>query len=104
MDYEPFFIIRIAELRKQKGVSARDMSLSVGQNVNYVNHIERGKMFPSMTGFFAICDYLSVTPQDFFDADVVRPAKLNALTENLKRLDEDALDSIASVVEKMLNR
>jgi transcriptional regulator with XRE-family HTH domain len=104
MDYEQFFMNRVAELRKQKGVSARDMSLSVGQNVNYVNHIERGKMFPSMTGFFALCDYLGVTPQDFFDADTERPAKLNALTENLKKLDEDAPDGITNVVEKMLSK
>jgi transcriptional regulator with XRE-family HTH domain len=104
MNYEQFFINRIAELRKQKGVSARDMSLSVGQNVNYVNHIERGKMFPSMTGFFALCDYLGVTPRDFFDADTEQPAKLNALTESLKKLDEDALAGITSVVEKMLSK
>ncbi len=102
MDNEQFFIQRLATLRKQKGASARDMSLSVGQNVNYVNHIERGKMFPSMTGFFALCDYLGVTPRDFFDTETEHPAKLNALIGNLKKLDEDALDRIAGVVEKML--
>jgi transcriptional regulator with XRE-family HTH domain len=80
------------------------MSLSAGQNANYVDHIERGKMFPSMTGFFALCDYLGVTPRDFFDADTEQPAKLSALTENLKKLDEDALDSITRVVEKMLRK
>ncbi len=102
MDNEQFFKKRLAELRKQKGVSARDMSLTVGQNVNYVNHIELGKTFPSMTGFFALCDYLGITPRDFFDEDINQPAKLNTLIENLKSLDEDALDGIYSVVEKML--
>jgi transcriptional regulator with XRE-family HTH domain len=78
------------------------MSLSAGQNVNYVNHIERGKMFPSMTGFFALCDYLCVTPRDFFDADTEQPTKLNALVENLKKLDDDALGYVAGIAEKML--
>jgi transcriptional regulator with XRE-family HTH domain len=102
MDNEQFFISRLAELRKQKGASARDMSLSAGQNVNYVNHIERGKMLPSMTGFFSLCDYLNVTPRDFFDAETKLPAKLNALIANLKKLDGEALVRIAGVVEKML--
>ena len=102
MDNEQFFKKRLAELRKQKGVPARDMSLTVGQNVNYVNHIELGKTFPSMTGFFALCDYLGITPRDFFDAGTEHPAKLNALIENLKKLDDESLDDISSVVEKML--
>jgi transcriptional regulator with XRE-family HTH domain len=102
MDNVQFFISRLAELRKQKGVSARDMSQTVGQNVNYVNHIELGKMLPSMAGFFAICDYFGITPKDFFDADAARPAKINAIMENLKQLDEDALNQIAGEVEKML--
>jgi transcriptional regulator with XRE-family HTH domain len=104
MDNEQFFITRLIELRKQKGVSARDMSLSAGQNANYVNHIERGKMLPSMTSFFALCGCLGITPKEFFDADSAHPAKLNALIENLKRLDEEALDSIMSVVERMLTK
>jgi transcriptional regulator with XRE-family HTH domain len=71
VNYEQFFIRRLAELRKQKGVSAQDMSLSLGQNENYVNHIENGKMFPSMQAFFALCEYLNITPRDFFNTEDV---------------------------------
>ena len=39
-----FIKYRIASLRNQKGVSARDMSLSIGQNENYINRIETGIM------------------------------------------------------------
>ena len=38
--YENDFAKRLSELRIQKGVSARDMSLSLGQNSGYINHIE----------------------------------------------------------------
>lgn len=52
------FSLRLAKLRTQKGVSARDMSLSMGQNPGYINNIETGKSMPSLSGFFYICDYL----------------------------------------------
>lgn len=54
--YDKFLSERIANLRVLKNVSARDMSLSMGQNENYINHIENGKSMPSMQGFFYICE------------------------------------------------
>ena len=75
MDYLDWIPDRIAELRLQKGVSARDMSLSLGQSVSYINKIENGKSLPSMMGFFYICEYLGITPKEFFDTDNVNPEK-----------------------------
>lgn len=43
------FSLRLAKLRTQKGVSARDMSLSMGQNPGYINNIETRKSMPSLT-------------------------------------------------------
>ena len=37
---EKDFAIRLARLREKKGVSARDMSLSLGQCESYINKIE----------------------------------------------------------------
>ena len=64
--YVKEFSKRLCELRLEKGVSAREMSLSLGQSASYINRIENGKMLPSMSGFFKICDYLSITPNGFF--------------------------------------
>ncbi len=47
---EKDFAIRLAWLREKKGVSARDMSLSIGQNPGYINNIETGKAKPSLDG------------------------------------------------------
>lgn len=58
MDYIEWFHNRVAELRIQKGVSARDMSLSLGQSESYINKIENKRTLPSMTGFIYICEYL----------------------------------------------
>ena len=43
--YEDFVPERLAKLRTQKGVSARDMSLSLGQANNYINNIENKNRF-----------------------------------------------------------
>ena len=37
------FSKRLVQLRMAKGVSARDMSLSLGQNPGYINSIENNK-------------------------------------------------------------
>ena len=57
------FSRRLAALRIQKGVSARDMSLSIGQSAGYINNIENGVNLPSMAAFFYICDFLTIPPQ-----------------------------------------
>ena len=69
------FIRRLVELRMNKGVSAREMSLSIGQAPSYINNIETGVSFPSMTAFFYICDFLGVTPSEFFDTENTNPIK-----------------------------
>ena len=43
MNYEEKFAERLAQLRMTKGVSARDMSLSIGQSTGYINNIENKK-------------------------------------------------------------
>lgn len=43
--YEEFVPKRLAKLRLQKGVSARDMSLSLGQANNYINNIKTKNHF-----------------------------------------------------------
>ena len=102
--YENEFQARLAQLRENKGVSARDMSLSIGQNPGYINNIETGKALPSMSGFFYICEYLQLSPKDFFDTDAKNPEKLNELIKDLKKLDDKQLDSIASIVQGLVKK
>lgn len=99
--YEEDFPIRLAKLRTQKGVSARDMSLSIGQNPGYINNIETGKAFPSMSTFFYICEYLNISPMDFFDFGNSVPEKLNDIIADLKALSPKQLDGIATVIKEL---
>lgn len=98
---ESFVGDRLANLRIAKGVSAREMSLAIGQSENYINKIENKKSYPSMTAFFYICEYLGITPRDFFDDGNINPQQLNNIVEGLKRLDGGALVHIAGIVGEM---
>ena len=104
MDYEGFVAKRITALRQAKDVSARDMSLSIGQNVNYINHIEKRKTEPSLTGLVYICEYLNITPHEFFDEGNPYPERIRGIVENIKRLEDNALKALAVIVEEMVTK
>ncbi|KJS84758.1 helix-turn-helix domain-containing protein, partial [Desulfosporosinus sp. BICA1-9] len=99
--YEDLFYERLTRLRTQKGVSARDMSLSLGQSESYINKIENKKSLPSMTGFFYICEYLNVPPKDFFDDEVSFPTKLNDLIDELKKLNDGQLEHLLAIIKDL---
>ena len=99
---EKDFSLRLAQLREKKGVSARDMSLSMGQNPGYINNIESGKSMPSLAGIFYICEYLGITPSEFFDVDSHNPHKLKQIMDNLKRLDDRQLDTISVLIHDII--
>ena len=102
--YEEFTQDRIAQLRIQKDVSARDMSLSLGQNNSYINQIENRKALPSLQGLFYICEYFGITPQQFFDEGDAYPVQLAELVEDMKKLDSVTLDHISAIVKKILSK
>lgn len=95
------FIARLVELRNNKGVSARDMSLSLGQSVNYINSIENGLALPSMTVFFYICEYLGITPQEFFDIDSKNPTKSKELEKTSHGLNTEQLDHLIAITKNL---
>ena len=93
------FANRLTELRMNKGTSARDMSLSIGQSPGYINNIENGVNYPSMTVFFYICDYLGVTPREFFDFDTANLPKANELLNVTKGLSTDQLELLIALAK-----
>ena len=98
---EKVFAMRLATLRTKKNVSAREMSLSIGQNQGYINHIESGQGTPSLSGVFYICEYLGITPSQFFDFDIKNPEKLNKINEYLKKLNDEQLDALEMFLKSM---
>ena len=95
------FSLRLAKLREKKGVSARDMSLSIGQNAGYINNIESGKAMPSLSGLYYICEYLGITPSEFFDAENADPASISEIVRDLKKLNAEQLASVAGIINAL---
>lgn len=91
-DISSGFIGTLTSLRLSKGISAREMSLSLGQSSDYINDIENGKSYPSMQMFFLICDYLNITPIDYFrfasdyNSDILH--KINLTVQDLSKDDQ----------------
>lgn len=96
-----FISDRIAKLRTEKNISARDMSLSLGQSQSYINNIENKKALPSMQMFLYICEFLGVEPKDFFEEDVISPSKLNETIAALKSLSPKQLDLLTAFAKEM---
>ena len=100
--YEEQFSKRLAELRAKKGVSARDMSISIGQNPGYIRAIENGTSFPAMSNFFYICEYLNVTPQEFFNFDEEPSNGMNALVDQLKQFDDKQISALTAFIKTIV--
>ncbi|MEG2234377.1 MAG: helix-turn-helix transcriptional regulator [Oscillospiraceae bacterium] len=99
--YEDFIANRVSQLRINKNVSARDMSLSIGQNQNYISHIESRKMLPSMQALFYICEYLGIKPKDFFD-DEKQPSLLqHEAISYIYELNDDDVEMIIGFIKRI---
>ena len=98
---EQFIKQRIAKLRTDKNISARELSLQLGQSTGYINTIENGKSLPSMSMFLYICDYFNITPMEFFDEQSECPALLNDIINECKSLDKETLESILNLIKNI---
>jgi len=96
------FPLRLAQLRMKKGVSAREMSLAIGQNEGYIQNIESGKSLPAMDKFLYICDYLKISPSDFFNMENEDPVEQTELVQNWRKLNPVQKTAIHTVINSYL--
>lgn len=99
MDDTEWFRWRLTQLRMEKGVSARDMSLSLGQSPSYINKIENRRTMPSMAGFFYICDYFGISPGEFFDAGTASPQKTKELAQAAGKLSPKQAEHVLQIIQ-----
>ena len=95
---------RISELRIKKCVSKYKMSLDLGHSKSYIQSISSGKALPSLSEFLCLCDYLGVTPKEFFDADIKEPQLVYKLKELTKDLAEDDLVALIALAERLADK
>lgn len=101
MDYAQWFAQRLTQLRIEKGVSSRDMSLSLGQSESYINKIENRRTLPSMSGFFSICDYFGIRPEEFFNPELASPSKIAEIQTLLGKLPPHKAEHILQVIQDL---
>ena len=95
---------RIAFLRTAKNISARELSLRLGQSVGYINHIEIGTSNPSIEMLFYICEELGVTMSEFFEEDNKYPLLVNEILQLSKTLNKSSLESVTSVMKNLSDK
>ena len=95
---ENFIRERLTQLRMKKNVSEYKMSLDLGHSKSYIQSIVSGRAMPSMTEFLYICDYLDVTPAEFFDEKIKNPALLNNMIEKASEMGDDDLQLLCRII------
>lgn len=98
---ELFIRQRIAFLRTNKKISARELSLRLGQSEGYINAIENGKSNPSVQMLQYICEELGVSLSDFYDTENQYPDLIKEIIKQAKKLDKKSLESVLSVMKNM---
>ena len=103
-EYEALFIRQLEKYRQMKNVSMREMSLSLGQSPGYIAKLLSGHNSPKMLTFYWICDYLKLTPSEFFDEHTQNPALLRLLMNDMQKLDEEQLLHILAIVKGLIDK
>lgn len=100
MDIE-FIRNRISQLRTKKNVSEYKMSTDLGHSKSYMQSISSGRSAPSLSEFLYICEYLGVTPKEFFDDEITEPLLVQRLYELTRNMSEDDLKVLISTAERL---
>ena len=63
------------------------------------NTIDKSRL---MSSFFYICEYLNVTPQEFFDFNEDHADGINALVNQLDKLDEEQIQALTAFIKTIV--
>lgn len=98
---EQFIRDRISKLREQKQVSERKMSLDLGHSTSYIRSITSGRSLPSMSEFLYICEYLGVTPMEFFNEDKATTLMQQKAIDYIYSMSDEDVSLIIGFIERM---
>ena len=101
MNYEEFIRNRITKLRMLKNVSEYQMSLDMGHSKSYIQSISSGRALPSMSEFISICEYLGITPKEFFDDENSNPVLHGEVIETMKDMQDKDIELILALLKRL---
>lgn len=101
---EIFFCDRLRFLRNERKISAREMSLALGQNETYINKIETRQRSVSMESFFRICNYLQISPSTFFD-ESIKNTDIDAekFLQTFRKLNPNQAEHIYEIMKDLVS-
>lgn len=91
---------RVTELRIKKGIAEHRMSIELGHSRSYMQSISSGRALPSMTEFLAICDYLEITPMEFFDESTPNPPLIKEINNKIKNFSDEDLLLLLNIINR----
>ncbi len=93
---------RYANIRNAHNISARKLSIELGQSSEYINQIETGKNMPSIEGLINFCEYFNISLTEFFNESIMYPVQYQTLISELNKLDALELEQIINLI-KLIN-
>lgn len=104
-EYAKQFALRLSTLRDGKGSSAREMSLALDLNHSYINSVENLKFYPTADNIFRMCEYLGVTPSEFFSPiDGQKKDKRAEIHALLALLNDRQVEAIYTILSDLTIR
>ncbi|MCI9009918.1 MAG: helix-turn-helix transcriptional regulator [Clostridia bacterium] len=94
---------RYAKIRLAHDISARKLSMELGQSTEYINQIENGRCLPSVEGLLNFCDYFQISVGEFFEERFQYPVQYSKIIEELNRMDEQTVGKIYELL-KLINQ
>lgn len=93
---------KYAAIRLAHGISARKLSLELGQSSEYINQIESGKCMPSVEGMLNFCSYFGISVGELFSDEWRFPVEYGKIYSELNKMDVMAINQIYELL-KLLN-
>lgn len=78
------------------------MSLDLGKNRGYIQSISSGRALPSIEIFLEICEYLDITPTEFFCADS-KSLLIQQADSLLQTLSDENIIAVIKILQQLQN-
>lgn len=100
-ELKSFISKKLNYFRVRKNVSAREMSLAIGQSDNYINSIENERVTPSIQMLYIICEYLEVSAEEFLRETKTKDYYLKEINKKLMEYESEQLENILLMLKSI---
>ena len=88
---------------EEKQISERKMSLDLGHSTSYIRSITSGRALPSMGEFLYICEYLGITPMEFFNEDKATTLTQQKAIDYIYTMPNKDVELLIGFIERLKN-